>query len=340
MYFVEAYMINLMAEHFCNGQPLSTLDDFKETPTGRISTDSLYLITQAKIDSGVALLAPTLTTANDVRVRNALLVLKARVALNQGNFTLASTVANAVPTTYSWDQEHNLNVRTPGVWSLVNNQRRYIVANNEGPLAMGFAQAVQDPRTPSCAPGTAGFNAAACTAATFTTTRPFDSGNNSVPNQRYSLIWENDSRNVALISGLQARLFEAEAQNRLGNFAGALTTLNALRAAPPAYVLPGRTITGLLPLVDPTTATARRDLVFREKGFWLFGLGHRFGDMRRMMRQYGMTQNEVWPNGVWQINRVPGYGTDVTFPTPAAEANNRLIPQSQPGVPACIDRNP
>ena len=52
-----------------------------------------------------------------------------------------------------------------------------------------------------------------------------------------------------------------------------------------------------------------------------------------------MTQNDVWPNGTWQINRVPGYGTDVTFPTPAAEANNRLIPQSSPGIPACSDRN-
>lgn len=343
MYFVEAYMINLLAEHFCNGQPLSTLEDFKETPSARISTDSLYLISQAKVDSGVALLLPTLTTANDVRVRNALLILKARVAINQGNFALASTAATAVPTAYIWEQEHSLVVRTPSVWAFINNQRRYIVSNNEGPLGMGFANATQDPRVPSCQPGAGGFNAAACTAAGFTTIRPFDSGNNSVPNSRYQLIWENDSRNVALISGLQARLFEAEAQNRLGNFSGAsgsLAIMNALRAAPPAYVLPGRTITGLAPLVDPPTAAGDRDLIFREKGFWLYGTGHRFGDMRRMMRQYSMTQNEVWPNGVWQINRVPGYGVDVTFPTPAAESNNPRIPQTTPGVPACIDRNP
>jgi len=340
MFFVEAYMINLLAEHFCSGQPLSTLEDFKETPSPRIPTDSLYLMAQARIDSATTLLLPALATANDVRVRNALLVLRARIALNQGNFALASTAANAVPTTYTWDQEHNLNVRTPGVWSFINNQRRYIVSNNEGPLAMGFANATQDPRVPTCQPGAGGFNAAACTAAGFTTLRPFDSGNNSVPNSRYQLIWETDSRNVSLINGLQARLFEAEAQNRLGNFTtGALPLLNAVRAVPPTYVLPGRTITGLTALADPGTPEARRALVFREKGFWLFGTGHRFGDLRRLQRQYGLTQNDVWPNGTWQINRVPGYGTDVTFPTPAAEANNRLIPQSSPGIPACIDRN-
>lgn len=343
MYFTEAYMINLLAEHFCNGQPLSSIEGFVETPSARIPTDSLYRIAQAKVDSGVTLIG-ALATTNDVRVRNALQVLRARIALNQGNFALAATAASTVPTSFTWDQEHTLTVRTPGVWSLVNNQRRYIVSNNEGPLAMGFANAVQDPRVPSCQPGTGGFNTAACAALNITNVNSFDSNNLAVPRMRYQLIWETDSRNVSLVNGLQARLFEAEAQNRLGNFTtastGSLAILNALRAAPPAYVLPGRTITGLTPLVDPATADGQRDLIFREKGFWLFGTGHRFGDLRRMMRQYNMTQNQVWPNGVWQINRVPGYSTDVTFPTPAAEANNPLVPQSQPGVPACIDRNP
>jgi hypothetical protein len=341
MFFVESYMINLLAEHFCNGQPLSTLENFQETPSGRVSTDSLYLIAQAKIDSGLALLVPTLTTANDVRVRSSLQILKARVALNQGNWTLASTAATAVPTTFVWNQEQSLTSRTPGVWSLVNNQRRYVVANNEGPLQMGFANAVQDPRVPTCAPGTVAtsFNAAACTAAGFTTVDPFDSGNLQVPRMRYQLIWSTDAANVALISGLQARLYEAEAQNRLNNFAGALSTLNALRATPPTYVLPGRTIPALTNLTDPGSEAARVDLIFREKGFWLFGLGHRFGDLRRLQRQYNRTQAQTWPTGTWQLNRGT-YGPDVTFPTPAPESNNRLVPQSQPGIPACIDRNP
>ena len=341
MFFVEAYMINLLAEHFCNGQPLSTLENFQETPSAPVPTDSLYLIARAKVDSGLALLPTTLAGANEVRVRSALQVLRARVALNQGDWTAAATSAAAVPTGYVWLQEHSLTSRTPGVWSLVNNQRRYIVANNEGPLQMGFANAVQDPRVPTCAPGTGAtaFNAAACAAARFTTVDPFDSGNLQVPRMRYQLIWETDARDVALVSGLQARLYEAEARNRLADFPAALATLNALRTTPPAYVLPGRTIAPLSTLGDPGTERGRVDLIFREKAFWLFGLGHRFGDLRRLQRQYGRTQAETWPTGTWQLGRGT-YGSDVTFPTPAAEANNRLVPQAQSGIPACIDRNP
>lgn len=118
-----------------------------------------------------------------------------------------------------------------------------------------------------------------------------------MPRTRYQLIRTTDASSVALISGLQARLYEAEAQIRLGNFTGALATLNALRATPPTYVLPGRTIPALTNLTDPVTEAARVDLLFREKGFWLFGLGHRFGDMRRLQRQYNRTQAQTWPTG-------------------------------------------
>ena len=92
-------------------------------------------------------------------------------------------------------------------------------------------------------------------------------------------------------------------------------------------------------LADPGTEAARRNLIFREDGFWLFGLGHRYGDMRRMMRQYGMTANEVFPNGTWQINRAPGYSTDVVFRTPTAETFNPLQPQSN-GAATCLNLTP
>ena len=47
------------------------------------------------------------------------------------------------------------------------------------------------------------------------------------------------------------------------------------------------TNTTLAALADPGTPAAREDLMFRERAFWLFGTGHRLGDMRRMIRQYG-----------------------------------------------------
>lgn len=330
MFFVEAYMINQLAEHFCNGQPISTVNNGVESYGDPLPNTAHFALALAKVDSGLARVGAG-TTADDARVRNSLNVLRARILLNQGNFgAVAATVAN-VPTNFTWNQEHSLTSRTPGVWAFVNNQRRYMVANNEGPLRMDFASS-GDPRTPTCTA-----TQAACIALGLTNPRPFDNQNSAVPNITYQLIWTADASSVSLLNGLQARLFEAEALNRTGNFAGALTILNALRASPPNY---GRVIAAMPPLTDPGTDAARRDLIFREKGFWLYGTGHRFGDMRRMMRQYGMTANQVFPNGnTWQINRAPGYGNDVVFPTPTAETFNPKIPQVN-GEAQCIDRNP
>ncbi|HYW33358.1 MAG TPA: hypothetical protein VE869_17780 [Gemmatimonas sp.] len=329
MFFVEAYMLNLLAEHFCNGQPISYIVNGEEQYGAPLANDAIFTLALAKVDSGLTRLGATAGT-NETRVRSSLQILRARILLNQGNFAAVAATVAAVPTTFVWNQEHSLTARTPGVWSLVNNQRRYIVANNEGPLGLNFAS--NDPRVPVCTAGQA-----ACTAVGATNPRPFDTGNTLVPNMLFQLVWPADASSVALVSGLQARLYEAEALNRTGNFAGALTILNALRAAPPGY---GRTIAALPALADPGTDAGRRDLIFREKGFWLFGLGHRYGDLRRMMRQYGMTANQVFPNGTWQLNRTPGYSTDVVFRTPTAESFNPLLPLGTNGVAACQNFNP
>ncbi len=330
MFFVEAYMLNLLAEYFCNGQAISAINDGVEEYRAPIPNTEIFSLALAKVDSGLARLGSA-STANDTRVRNALSVLKGRILLNQGNFTAVEAAVSGVPTSYGWLQEHALTANTPGVWSLVNNQRRYMLSENEGPLNMNWLSA-NDPRVPACTVGSPG-----CVAAGLTTRRPFDSGNSAVPDMIYQLIWPTDASSVALMSGLQARLYQAEALNRADRFGEALAILNALRASPPGY---GRTIAAMPPLTDPGTANGRRDLIFREKGFWLFGTGHRYPDMRRMMRQYGMTQNEVFPNGTWQINRSPGFGTDVVFRTPTAESFNPLQPTDPNGAPTCIDFNP
>ncbi|MES2523517.1 MAG: hypothetical protein V4617_12510 [Gemmatimonadota bacterium] len=333
MFFVEAYMLNLLAEHFCNGQPISYIVNGEEQYGEPLANEAIFTMALAKVDSGLTRLGAA-TGTNETRVRSSLQILRARILLNQGNFAAVQAAVAAVPTTFVWQQEHALTSRTPGVWALVNNQRRYIVSNNEGPLGLNFGSA-NDPRVPTCSVGQAPCTAAGITGGT--NNRPFDSGNTAVPNMLYQLIWPTDASSVALVSGLQARLYEAEALNRTGNFAGALTILNALRAAPPGY---GRTIAAMPALADPGTEAGRRDLIFREKAFWLFGLGHRYGDMRRMMRQYGMTANEVFPNGTWQINRAPGYSTDIVFRTPTAETFNPLQPAGTDGAPTCLNLNP
>ena len=70
-------------------------------------------------------------------------------------------------------------------------------------------------------------------------------------------------------------------------------------------------------------------MFFREKGFWTFGRGQRLGDLRRLIRQYGRTQDNVFPSGVYFKGGV--YGSDVNFPVPDGEKIN-------PAFTGCIDR--
>ena len=54
------------------------------------------------------------------------------------------------------------------------------------------------------------------------------------------------------------------------------------------------------------------------------------GDLRRLIRQYGRTQDVVFPNG--QFFKGGTYGTDVNFPVTTDENPN-------PKWNGCIDRN-
>ena len=114
-------------------------------------------------------------------------------------------------------------------------------------------------------------------------------------------------------------MVEAEAALRTGDVTNFLAKLNVARA----------TVTGLAPLTDPGSTTAREDLLFRERAFWMFSTGHRQGDLRRLIRQYNRPENTVFPTGVW-FKGGP-YGSDVNFPIPFSETNN-------PNFVQCTDR--
>jgi len=140
---------------------------------------------------------------------------------------------------------------------------------------------------------------------------------------------------IVLASGIEARLIEAEAALRAGNVTTWLTTLNHLRQTAWPSIVPA--IDAPLPdLTDPGTDSARVSLLFRERALWLFLTGHRQGDLRRLIRQYGRGQEEVYPIGPGLPRRPSGtifdYGTDVTFPIPGAER------VSNPLFHGCISR--
>ena len=124
---------------------------------------------------------------------------------------------------------------------------------------------------------------------------------------------------MAIASGIEARLIEAEAALRSGDATTWLSKLNLARA----------TRTDLPELADPGDATARTDLMFRERAFWMFGTGHRLGDLRRLIRQYGRAAETIFPTGSYP--KGGNYSTDVNIPLSADEANN-------PHFTGCTDR--
>ena len=83
---------------------------------------------------------------------------------------------------------------------------------------------------------------------------------------------------------------------------------------------------GTLP--TPATKDDAVSLFFREKAFWQFGRGERLSDMRRLVRQYNRTQDQVYPTGAFHKNG--SYGTNVAFPVPDAEKTN-------PNFTGCMD---
>jgi hypothetical protein len=313
MHFVQAYVVNLLAEHYCSGLVFSTVTDGREEYGTPVATQAAFERALASADAGLALI--TGTSANDVRVRSALQVVRGRILMNLNRPAEAATAVAAVATTFRYQAFHSLAAESNyNVIATRNNiDRRYSVGNNEGGNGLNFATA-GDPRVPVCVGGDV-----ACRAISVTNTQRDDLGRPF----HVQMIWPTRETAVTLVSGVEARLIEAEAQLRAGNAAGSLATLNALRT----------TVTGLAPLTEAATAAGAVDQLFRERAFWNFSRGHRVGDLRRLIRQYGRAPNAVFPTGTWHKNDAQ-YGGDVTIPVPTAEQNN---PNTQ-GADICLNR--
>jgi hypothetical protein len=89
-------------------------------------------------------------------------------------------------------------------------------------------------------------------------------------------------------------------------------------------------VAGLTPLADPGTPDARLDLIMRERAFWMFGTGHRLGDLRRLVRVYQRPAETVFPTGAYP--KGGSYGPAVNLPVSVAELNNPKFTQ-------CTDRD-
>jgi hypothetical protein len=307
MFWVRAFVINLLAEHLCSGLPFSTVVNGVEQFGTQMTTVEAFEMALDIADEGLALI--TGTTAEDVRVKSMLQIVKARILVNLNRHAEAATAVSGIPTTFRYQMFHAATATSNQFWSFNNNSWRYSVGNSEGTNGLNFATAA-DPRLPVCVGGTSGCITRA-------------SRDDQTAPLHVQLVWPARESSVTVTSGVEARLIEAEAQLKAGNGPTMVSTLNTLRG----------TVTGLAQLADPGNDPARLDLLFRERAFWLFGRGTRTGDMRRLIRQYGRAANTVFPTGGW--HKGGNYGTDVTLPVPQAEENNPNVPSGQ----TCLDRN-
>lgn len=156
-----------------------------------------------------------------------------------------------------------------------------------------------------------------------------------------------------LATGVEARLIGIE--DLLADNPGAVVpALDSLRAvAPTTYVQAAAGVPALSG--DSTSCGGPKDLacvnvLFRERAFWLFGLGERLGDMRREIRQYGMDTSAVYPTGPYWYDPTDSavlananggysqqpqwtyYGKDVSLTLPTAAAANFGFNTSNPNL--------
>ncbi len=315
MYWAMALTELTLAEAFCNGTPLGDASSGRPEYGPPLTNQQLFQLGLAHADSAVGLANGTDATAT--AIRHAANITKARLQLNLGQFTSVAATVSAVPTNFQHLATFALTSGDNQIWSLNTNQKRWVVGDSfdtGGRIlnALPFASA-GDPRIKITGNSTA----------TSPAGKSFDGSTSFVSQTNFGR-----SESTPIVSGLDARLYEAEARLQANDFTGMMTILNGLRAAPPNL---GTFTPAALPaLPAPANRDAAIDVYFREKAFWVFGRGQRMGDLRRLIRQYGRSQANVFPAG--QFFKGGNYGSDVNFPVTVDELNN-------PEFTACLNRN-
>jgi len=300
MWSLNGFTHVLFAEHYCSGVPLShTPVDGEPVYGPRVTTGDLLATALLRFQAAAA------AAGGDADQVYLAAVGLARAYLDQGDYALAAAAVASVPD--AWDYQ----IRSIGGGDFDLNNALYYqtferegwsLSDAEGGNGVAFRTS-GDSRVPWQDAGGPGLD-----------------GSTPLYQQ---LKYDSRDSDVVLASGVEARLIEAEADLN-GAATSWLTILNDLRTG-----------AGLGTLADPGTASARVDLLFEERARWLFGTGHRLGDLRRLIRQYGRGESTVFPTGAYFRGGV--YGADVNFPVPVEELQNPAL--AGVTAPVCFDRD-
>ncbi len=314
----EAYAEILTADGWCSGVPLSTLDfegDWTFRPGS--TTDEIYAHAILLLDSADA------RATDSVSLQSAIRVLKARAQVAMGRYAEARQTVQGIDGSFRYAMRITFD-HEPGGGATFTPYFKFVqsasIADNEGLNGLPYRSS-GDVRTKAV----------------------------MLANSQSKTSWfptkyvTTDSSTFVLASGVEAQLILAEAAFQSQEPQQMLTILNALRTTGTFTVdtvqlsgggerldtlwqAGGGGLAGLRRLQLPATSDAQRQLLFSERAAWLFLTGSRQGDLRRLVRKYGLNPEQVYPTGVYTISGyVDVYGTDISFGLSAAEFLNPLF---------------
>lgn len=306
MYALEGYVYILFGELYCSGVPFSRTIYGGDIEYGKpLTTAEMFQAAVARFDTALTF------ATDDGDIHRLALVGKARALLDLDDPAAAAALVDpgSVPTDFEYVTTYSTSSNFPNYLGATfgTDNVDIGVADRKGQNGLDYVSAADsgDPRVAMESRGT--FGAVLPT--------KFPSGDAPIP----------------LASGIEARLIEAEAHLRAGEIESWAAILNALRqtAISPAMAeLPADST------IDASDGL-RQNVMFRERAFWLFGTGHRQGDLRRLIRQYGRDVSSVYAVGSHPYVSPPfnSYGQRVNLSPPDEELLN-------PYYHGCIDENP
>lgn len=309
MMSLAGFTYTFFGENYCAGVPFSRLTEVGDIEHGQpLTTEEIFQGARERFDEALG----RAQSAGSETLESVARVGKGRALLNLGLFAEAAAAVAPVGTDFRYEVEYSTNTRRQenGVYNGNVLLERWSVTNGEGGgIEYRDAYSDGDPRTPwVVAPDSVGF----------------DPSTGGV--MYYQLIYTGPADPVPLATGVEARLIEAEAALQAGNTPEFQRIHNELRARLEDADVGPIDAEGMSP-------EERVDFHFRERALWMWLTGHRMGDMRRLVRQYGRTLEEAFPSGPYFRPQFPTYGGDANFPVPFGETNN-------PNFSGCLDRSP
>jgi hypothetical protein len=274
LYAIEAYAEVFLAEFFCSGILLSTVEfEGDWTYSHRFTRTEVYEHAIALFDSALTL------SVDSARIYHLASIGRGRALVGLEQFDEAVQSVQSVPTAFIYGLPFNSERAALDFRSSTAS-----VADREGVNGLPFRSS-NDPRSAS---------------------REIGRSQSGIPQflpRKIDAVGQGGPATPMFVvaSGIEARLIEAEGALRNGEISKWAGILDTLRATAGAYLIPP---VGSLPAIsdDSTTLASdslRIDVMFHERAYWLFFSGHRQGDMRRLIRQYGRDPESVYPTGFY-----------------------------------------